>query len=131
MKLKDIENPKLMNLKELSNLFKNWFLDGITKEEGWVLYSIFSDNNRWLYLPTNQIIETGTIRFFSSFLSEMCYEKTNYGNFYMSSNHIDDMDLDVIKKVHRIVNPEIELIEDYWDKETYEIRKSLYDTLQK
>ena len=123
MKLKDIENPKLMNLKELNNLFRKWFPDGISKEEGWVLHSIFSDNNRWLHLLTNKIIETGTMRFFSSFLSDMCNDILNYGSFSISSFHLDNMDLEPIKRVHRIIDSEIEYIEDYWDDENKEIRE--------
>ena len=127
MKLKEIKNRELMNLKELKELFEIWFPNGISREEGWVLYSIFSDNYRWLHLPSNKIIETGTMRFFSSFLSEICNEETNYGNFYMSRHHIDNMNLKPIKKVHRIIDFTIEYIEDYWNEENKEIREKLYE----
>lgn len=126
MKLKEIENPVLMRLNELKNLFMGWFPNGISKEEGWVLYSIFSDNYRWLHLPSNKIIETGTMRFFSFFLSEICNEETNYGNFYMSRHHIDNMNLETIKRVHKIIELEVEYIEDYWNEKNKKIREALY-----
>ena len=125
MKLKDIKNPKSMDLKGLTILFKYWFPNGITKEEGWVLWSIFNNNNRNLYLPSNEIIETGTFRWFGDFLSEICNEESDYIDFYMANGNLDFMDIEIIKKVHRIVNPEIELIEDYWDDENNEIRELL------
>ena len=33
MKLKDIENPQVMTINELNDLFKRWFPNGISKEE--------------------------------------------------------------------------------------------------
>lgn len=128
MKLKEIENPVLMNEKELKQLFKEWFPDGISKKEGYVLWSIFSNNNRWLYVPSNAIIETGTLRWFGRFLSDICNEKSNYMDFYLSDYNLDTIDMKIIKKVHRKVNPTIELIEDYFfNDENEEIRNRLYD----
>ena len=125
MKLKDIRNPKSMDLKGLTNLFKKWFPNGISKEEGWILWSIFNNNNRDLYLPSNEIIETGTFRWFGSFLSEICNEESDYIDFYMANDNLDFMDIEIIKKVHRIVQHEIELIEDYWKDENNEILELL------
>ena len=121
MKLKDIENPEVMAINELNDLFRGWFPRGITKDEGFVLWSIFSNNNRWLYLPSNKIIETGTWRTFGIFLSKICNEKSDYLDFYMSDYNLDYIDLEIIKRIHRIVNPSIEHIEGYWDDENEEI----------
>lgn len=107
-----------MTIKELYDLFKRWFPNGISKEEGWILYSIFSNNNRYLYKPTNKIIETGTFRFFGGFLLKFCYEISDYLDFYMGDLNLDYMDVEVIKRVHRIVNSSIEHIEEYWDDES-------------
>ena len=115
MKLKDIKNTEVMTIKELYDLFKRWFPDGISKEEGCILYSIFSNNNRYLYKPTNKIIETGTFRFFGDFLSKFCYEISDYLDFYMGDVNLDYIDVEIIKKVHRIVNSSIEYIEGYWN----------------
>lgn len=120
MKIKNNQNRELMNEKELKDLFGRWFPNGISKEEGWVLWSIFSNNNRYLYIKTNEIIETGTFRWFANFLSKICNDKTSYIDFYMADYYLDFMDVETIKKVHRIVNPEIEFIEDYWEDGTSE-----------
>ena len=128
MKLKDIGNPTLMKLEELEQLFEEWFPDGVSKEEGWILWSIFSNNNRWLHVPSNKIIETGTLRWFGEFLSGICNEKSNYMDFYLSDYNLETIDMKIIKEIHRIVSPEIELIEDYFFTEENEmIRNALYD----
>lgn len=118
MKLKDIENPQVMTINELNDLFKRWFPNGISKEEGYVLWSIFSNNNRYMHFPSRKIIETGTFRFFGGFLSHICNDVTDYLDFYMSDGTLDYIDVEIIKRVHRIVNPSIEHIEEYWDEET-------------
>jgi len=115
MILKDIKNREPMDLNDLEFLFKRWFPNGISKEEGWVLWSIFSNNNRWLHIPSNKIIETGTWRAFGGFLSGICNEKSDYMDYYMADYNLDYMDIEIIKRVHRIVQSEIELIEDYWN----------------
>jgi len=117
MKLKNIRNPEVMTIKELYDLFKRWFPNGISKEEGYVLWSIFSNNNRYMHFPSQKIIETGTFRFFGDFLSKICYDVTNYLDFYMSDGNLDCIDIEIIKSVHRIVNPMIEHIEGYWNDE--------------
>ena len=125
MKLKDIENPKLMGLTALNTLFKNWFPDGMSKEEGWVLWSIFSNNNRYLHIHSNKIINTGTFRWFGNYLSVLCNETSDYLDFYMSDLNLNYMPIDIIKRIHKIVDSEIEFIEDYWDDENNEIRELL------
>ena len=117
MKLKDIENPIPMTLEELKTLFRKWFPNGISKEEGWILWSIFSNNNRYLFKPNNKIIETGTWRAFGGFLSGICNEKSDYMDYYMADYNLDYIDVEIIKKVHRIVNQEVEFVEDYWEKD--------------
>ena len=128
MKLKDIGNPALMKLGELEQLFKEWFPNGVSKEEGWVLWTIFSNNNRWLHIPSNKIIETGTLRWFGEFLSGICNERSNYLDFYLSDYNLETVDMKIIKEIHRKVNPTIELIEDYFSNdENEEIRNHLYE----
>lgn len=116
-----------MKLEELKQLFERWFPNGISKEDGWVLWSIFSNNNRWLHVPSNKIIETGTLRWFGSFLSNICNTKSDYMDFYLSDHNLETIDIEIVKEIHRIVNPEIELIEDYFfTDENEEIRNYLY-----
>lgn len=121
MKLKDIRNPEIMTIKELYDLFKRWFPNGISKEEGYVLWSLFSNNNMNLHLPSNKLIQTGTWRKFGDFLSRICNDVTDYLDFYMSDINLDFMDVEIIKKVHRTINYETELIEDYWNDENNKI----------
>ena len=128
MKLKDIGNPALMKLEELEQLFEEWFPNGVSKEEGWVLWTIFSNNNRWLHIPSNKIIETGTLRWFGEFLSGICNERSDYMDFYLSDYNLETVDMKIIKEIHQKISSTIELIEDYFVNDDNEkIRNRLYE----
>lgn len=111
MKPKEIKNLPIMDMEELRILFMKWFSDGFTGEEGCVLYNIFVDEY-FLHLPTQKIIDVGGTSF-GSYLSGFEKVDVNWLWFHENCHHkIKNIKKKDIKRIHKIVDCEIELIDD-------------------
>lgn len=111
MKLKDIENPKVMDLITLNNLFLKWFPNGFTKEEACVLYHIFV-NKYFLHLPSNKIIDAGGTSF-GTLLSQWGKDGGHWLWFHGNCEQkILNPKREIIEKIHKRIHPEIKLIDD-------------------
>lgn len=111
MKLKDIENLSVMDNRNFSILIKQWFPNNFTGDEKCIVYNIFVDKY-FLHLPTNKIIDVGGISF-GTFLIQLGECNENWLWFHENCHQkIKDIKKKNIKKVHKIVDCEIELIDD-------------------
>ena len=108
-----------MSDDELIQLFTNWKFVNIDEETGRILWTIFSNNNRYLHLSTNKVIETGSWRWFASFIAENLLDSQyrvdgmDYCKFYCSW---ETKSSKRYQEVWNVVKDEIKYIDDYWDK---------------
>lgn len=116
--LEEQDNYQEMEDTELVDLFKNkWNLANLTLKEGKVLWTIFSNNNRYLYKPSNKIIGTGSFRWFGCFISKYLIDKkypSDYLDFYCSC--VPSNDSDYIR-IWNIVEKDVIYLPDHFKED--------------